>query len=104
MKVKNMPDAADTSLGDELIASLREGMAILRGDQTPAREFLLAKPRACTNSPHIDLRRRPLRGCCCSSLRHARTSLTRFSQLLHHKLLDAARDQTVPVSRMSSDV
>jgi putative transcriptional regulator len=39
MKVKNMPDAADTSLGDELIASLREGMAILRGDQTPARAW-----------------------------------------------------------------
>lgn len=37
MKVKDMPPDADTSLGDELVASLTEGMAILRGEVKPAR-------------------------------------------------------------------
>ena len=37
MKVKDMPPDADTSLGDELVASLTEGMAILRGEAEPAR-------------------------------------------------------------------
>ncbi len=37
MKVKELPPGADTSLGDELVASLTEGMAILRGDVQPAR-------------------------------------------------------------------
>lgn len=37
MKVKELPPGSDTSLGDELIASLTEGMAILRGDVQPAR-------------------------------------------------------------------
>ena len=37
MKVKDMPPDADTSLGDELVASLTEGMAILRGEVEPAR-------------------------------------------------------------------
>ena len=39
MKVKDMPPGTDTSLGDELIASLKEGMAILRGDVQPARLY-----------------------------------------------------------------
>ena len=37
MKVKTMPPDTDTSLGDELVASLAEGMAILRGEVQPAR-------------------------------------------------------------------
>lgn len=37
MKVKNLPQGTDTSLGDELIASLTEGMAILRGEVAPSR-------------------------------------------------------------------
>ncbi len=37
MKVKELPPDADTSLGDDLVASLTEGMAILRGDTEPAR-------------------------------------------------------------------
>lgn len=37
MRVKTMPPDADTSLGDELVASLAEGMAILRGEVQPAR-------------------------------------------------------------------
>lgn len=39
MKVKQLPAGADTSLGDELIASLTEGMAILRGEVQPARFY-----------------------------------------------------------------
>lgn len=39
MKVKKLPPGTDTSLGDELIASLKEGMAILRGDMPPARFY-----------------------------------------------------------------
>ena len=34
---KDMPPDADTNLGDELVASLTEGMAILRGEVEPAR-------------------------------------------------------------------
>lgn len=34
---KDMPPDADTSLGDELVASLTEGMAILCGGVEPAR-------------------------------------------------------------------
>ncbi len=37
MKVKEMPPGTDTSLGDELIASLGEGAAILRGEIAPSR-------------------------------------------------------------------
>lgn len=37
MKVKEMPPGTGTSLGDELVASLTEGMAILRGEVEPAR-------------------------------------------------------------------
>ncbi len=37
MKIKEAPPGADTSLGDELVASLTEGMAILRGEVEPAR-------------------------------------------------------------------
>jgi putative transcriptional regulator len=37
MKVKEMTPGTDTNLGDELVASLTEGMAILRGDVAPAR-------------------------------------------------------------------
>ena len=39
MKVKELPTGADTSLGDELIASLTEGMAILRGEVAPTRLY-----------------------------------------------------------------
>lgn len=39
MNIKELPPGADTSLGDELIASLTEGMAILRGDMQPARFY-----------------------------------------------------------------
>ena len=37
MKIKELPPGTDTSLGDELVASLSEGMAILRGEVQPAR-------------------------------------------------------------------
>ncbi len=37
MKVKEASPETDTSLGDELVASLTEGMAILRGVAKPAR-------------------------------------------------------------------
>lgn len=37
MKVKKLPPDTDTSLGDDLVASLTEGIAILRGDTEPAR-------------------------------------------------------------------
>lgn len=37
MKVKELPPGTDTSLGDELIASLKEGVAILRGEVEAAR-------------------------------------------------------------------
>lgn len=37
MKINEAVDGADTSLGDELVASLSEGMAILRGEVQPAR-------------------------------------------------------------------
>lgn len=37
MKVKELPKDTDTNLGDELVASLTEGMAILRGEVAPAR-------------------------------------------------------------------
>ena len=37
MRVKELPPGTDTSLGDELVASLTEGMAILRGEVAPAR-------------------------------------------------------------------
>ncbi len=37
MKVKEAEPGVDTSLGDELVASLTEGMAILRGEVAPAR-------------------------------------------------------------------
>lgn len=40
MKIVDMPPGADTSLGDELIASLTEGMAILRGEVEPTRLHL----------------------------------------------------------------
>ena len=39
MRVKDLPQGADTSLGDELIASLTEGMAIVRGEVAPARFY-----------------------------------------------------------------
>ena len=39
MKVRELPTGTDTSLGDELVASLKEGMAILRGDAQPARFY-----------------------------------------------------------------
>lgn len=39
MKVKKVPPGADTSLGDELVASVAEGMAILRGEAKPARFY-----------------------------------------------------------------
>lgn len=37
MKVQEAEHGTDTSLGDELVASLSEGMAILRGEIAPAR-------------------------------------------------------------------
>ncbi len=37
MKVKELSQGANASLGDELVASLTEGMAILRGELPPAR-------------------------------------------------------------------
>lgn len=37
MKVKEAKPGTDISLGDELVASLTEGMAILRGEVAPAR-------------------------------------------------------------------
>ena len=37
MRVKELPTGTDTSFGDELVASLTEGMAILRGEAEPAR-------------------------------------------------------------------
>ena len=37
MKIKEQLPGTDMSLGDELIASLSEGMAILRGEVQPAR-------------------------------------------------------------------
>ena len=37
MKIKQASPGTDTSLGDELVASLTEGMAILRGEAEPAR-------------------------------------------------------------------
>lgn len=37
MRTKTMPPDTDTSLGDELVASLAEGMAILRDEVQPAR-------------------------------------------------------------------
>lgn len=37
MKVREAGPDVDTSLGDELVASLTEGMAILRGEIEPAR-------------------------------------------------------------------
>lgn len=37
MKIKEQSPGNDTSLGDELVASLSEGMAILRGEVEPAR-------------------------------------------------------------------
>ena len=37
MKIKEASPETDTSLGDELVASLTEGMAILRGEAEPAR-------------------------------------------------------------------
>ena len=37
MKIADLPPGTDTSLGDELIASLTEGIAILRGDVAPAK-------------------------------------------------------------------
>ncbi len=37
MKIKEASPGADTSLGDELVASLTEGMATLRGEVEPAR-------------------------------------------------------------------
>src|SRR4051794_8643852 len=39
MKVKELPPGTDTSLGDELVASLAQGMAILRGEAEPARFY-----------------------------------------------------------------
>jgi putative transcriptional regulator len=39
MKVKKLPPGIDTSLGDELVASVAEGMAILRGEAEPARFY-----------------------------------------------------------------
>ena len=44
MKVKELPPGTDTSLGDELVASLKEGMAILRGDMPPARFYPAPAP------------------------------------------------------------
>ena len=37
MNIKDTSQGTDTSLGDELIASLTEGIAILNGDVAPAR-------------------------------------------------------------------
>ncbi len=37
MKIKQAAPGVDTSVGDELVASLTEGMAILRGEAEPAR-------------------------------------------------------------------
>ena len=37
MEVETMQPDTDTSLGDELVASFAEGMAILRGEVQPAR-------------------------------------------------------------------
>lgn len=37
MKIRDASPGTDTSLGDELVASLTEGMAILRGEVEPAR-------------------------------------------------------------------
>ena len=37
MKIKEASPGTDNSLGDELVASLAEGMAILRGDMKPTR-------------------------------------------------------------------
>ena len=37
MRIKDPAPGTDTSLGDELVASLAEGMAILRGEVEPAR-------------------------------------------------------------------
>lgn len=39
MKVKELPPGTDTSLGDELIESLKQGMAILRGELEPSRFY-----------------------------------------------------------------
>ncbi len=39
MKVKKLPQGTDTSLGDELVASLTEGMAILRSEAEPSRLY-----------------------------------------------------------------
>lgn len=39
MEVKEMEPGADTSLGDELVASLAEGLAILRGETRPSRLY-----------------------------------------------------------------
>lgn len=36
MRVKRTQPGADTSLGDEVVASLAEGLAILRGRATPS--------------------------------------------------------------------
>lgn len=37
MKIKETASGVDTGLGDELVESLAEGMAILRGDTQPTR-------------------------------------------------------------------
>jgi len=37
MKIKDASPGTDISLGDELVASLTEGMAILRGEAEPVR-------------------------------------------------------------------